>query len=175
MLPGVPDFYQGTEFWDLSLVDPDNRRAVDFAARQQALAANHTDWPDLAAHWEDGRIKLELTRRLLRLRQEFSDLFKHGAYEPLPVSGPHAGHVIAFARTWKNQQLVVAIGRHFAPLSSGGTKWPLGLNATIECSPGATFEDVLGTHPGPPTDKLDLHMMFKTIPVTVLRRTSLPS
>jgi (1->4)-alpha-D-glucan 1-alpha-D-glucosylmutase len=69
-MPGVPDFYQGTEFWDLSLVDPDNRRSVDFAARASTLASigQAPDWPALAGAWPDGRIKLALTRSLLALR-----------------------------------------------------------------------------------------------------------
>ena len=65
-MPGVPDFYQGTEFWDLSLVDPDNRRPVDFAARAAALPAlENPDWAGLAQHWPDGHIKLAWTRHLL--------------------------------------------------------------------------------------------------------------
>ena len=68
-IPGVPDFYQGTEFWDLSLVDPDNRRQVNFAARQQALESDRGDWNELAKTWRDGLIKFVLTRRLLQLRR----------------------------------------------------------------------------------------------------------
>src|SRR4029077_2332089 len=71
-MPGVPDFYQGTEGWDLALVDPDNRRPVDFKSLQAALAnvSDAPDWSALAAHWADGRIKLALTHRLLTLRRE---------------------------------------------------------------------------------------------------------
>jgi (1->4)-alpha-D-glucan 1-alpha-D-glucosylmutase len=170
LLPGVPDFYQGTEFWDLSLVDPDNRRPVDFTARKQALAPGQPDWTDLATHWDDGRIKLALTRQLLRLRHEFSDLFKRGVYEPLPVTGPQTEHVIAFSRTLKRQQLVVAVGRHFTPLTLGGRQWPSGLDANIETASNTAYEDILGTNPGMRTGKLDLHMLFRTIPVSVLRR-----
>src|SRR6202008_753974 len=73
-MPGVPDFYQGTEFWDLSLVDPDNRRPVDFAARASALAARETpDWPRLLQQWPDGRLKLAWTRQLLKLRTELAE------------------------------------------------------------------------------------------------------
>ena len=81
-MPGVPDFYQGTEFWDLSLVDPDNRRPVDFAARADALraVAADPDWPAFTANWRDGRVKLALTRQLLALRTELPDLFTNGAY-----------------------------------------------------------------------------------------------
>lgn len=104
LTPGVPDFYQGTELWDFSLVDPDNRRPVDFAARRQMLRQSHVNCADLAMHWRDGRIKLALTQNLLRLRREFADVFRRGSYEPLPVSGPHTGHVISFARAWKRQR-----------------------------------------------------------------------
>ena len=86
-MPGVPDFYQGTEIWDLSLVDPDNRRPVDFAARPSALAAmgGAPDWTELASHWTDGRIKLALTQRLLALRKELAPVFRDGHYEPVEV------------------------------------------------------------------------------------------
>ena len=98
-MPGVPDFYQGTETWDLSLVDPDNRRPVDFASRAAALAANaDADWPDLASHWTDGQIKLALTHRLLSLRNEMPALFRDGAYEPVEVAGPDRDHILAFRR-----------------------------------------------------------------------------
>src|SRR6202035_5280733 len=83
-MPGLPDFYQGTEFWDLSLVDPDNRRPVDFAERAADLEkVERPDWADLAQHWPDGKIKLAWTRHLLQLRAELADVFAHGGYEPL--------------------------------------------------------------------------------------------
>src|SRR6201994_1818624 len=82
-LPGVPDFYQGTEFWDLSLVDPDNRRPVNFAARAEALATSQTpDWATLAQTWPDGRIKLALTAHLLKLRSHLAEVFADGDYQP---------------------------------------------------------------------------------------------
>ncbi len=171
LLPGVPDYYQGTEFWDLSLVDPDNRRAVDFAARRKELAHGDPDWTKLAGTWRDGRIKLALTRQLLRLRHEFADLFKHGSYAPLAVTGRHAEHVIAFTRTLKRQQLVIAIGRHFAPLSHGGRQWPAEIDASIECAPNRVYEDLLATTPRLRIDKPDGNILFKTIPVSVLRQT----
>ena len=98
-MPGVPDFYQGTEFWDLSLVDPDNRRPVDFAARARALADVKTpDWARLAQNWPDGHLKLAWTRHLIKLRNDLADVFTYGDYQPLEVRGPHRDHVIAFAR-----------------------------------------------------------------------------
>ncbi len=98
-LPGVPDFYQGTEFWDLSLVDPDNRRPVDFAMRADALSALHApDWEKLAQSWPDGRLKLAWTAHLLKMRNDLAEVFTNGDYQPLEVSGPHRDHIIAFAR-----------------------------------------------------------------------------
>jgi (1->4)-alpha-D-glucan 1-alpha-D-glucosylmutase len=124
-MPGVPDFYQGTEFWDLSLVDPDNRRPVDFADRASVLAAIEIpDWPSLAQHWTDGHIKLAWTRHLLKLRTELSDVFAHGDYQPLEVTGAHRDHVIAFARRRGRDAAIVAVAKSFAAFSQGGRAWP---------------------------------------------------
>lgn len=124
-LPGVPDFYQGTEFWDLSLVDPDNRRPVDFADRACALAAlERPNWAALGHGWRDGRLKLAWTRRLLRLRHEWAETFTYGDYEPLPVSGAHADHVIAFVRRHGRDAALTVVGRHFAPFTDAGRHWP---------------------------------------------------
>jgi (1->4)-alpha-D-glucan 1-alpha-D-glucosylmutase len=99
-VPGVPDFYQGAELWDLALVDPDNRRPVDFSARAAALSAigHPPDWPALAASWRDARVKLALMRTLLSLRQQWPAVFTNGTYQPLDVSGPDSNAVVAFAR-----------------------------------------------------------------------------
>jgi (1->4)-alpha-D-glucan 1-alpha-D-glucosylmutase len=124
-MPGVPDFYQGTEFWDFSLVDPDNRRPVDFAARAAALAGLETpDWTSLAQTWTDGGIKLGWTRHLLKLRAELADVFAGGDYQPLEVIGPHRDHVIAFARRHGGDAAIVAVAKSLAPLTQGGRVWP---------------------------------------------------
>ncbi len=169
LLPGVPDFYQGTEFWDYSLVDPDNRHAVDFDRRRRELAEAPAHWPELAAHWRDGRIKLALTHQLLRLRHRFADVFQRGSYEPLAVAGPHAEHVIAFARGWKRQRLIVAVGRHFVPLSDGGRQWPSGWEGAVE-QPAAAHEHLIGGDPGRRTGELNLAALFRDLPVSVLRQ-----
>src|ERR1043165_2312668 len=123
-MPGVPDFYQGTEFWDFSLVDPDNRRPVDFAARLAALKELDTpDWPGLAQNWRDGRIKLAWTRQLLKVRTDLSEVFARGDHQPLEVVGPHRDHVIAFARWYGDDAAVVAVARALAPLTDGGRAW----------------------------------------------------
>jgi (1->4)-alpha-D-glucan 1-alpha-D-glucosylmutase len=124
-MPGVPDFYQGTEFWDLSMVDPDNRRPVDFAARESALRGNESpNWTDLVEHWSDGRIKLAWTRHLLKLRSELADVFTDGSYEPLEVTGRHADHIVAFARRRGREAAIVVVARNFAPFTDGGRVWP---------------------------------------------------
>jgi (1->4)-alpha-D-glucan 1-alpha-D-glucosylmutase len=108
--PGVPDTYQGSEFWDFSLVDPDNRRPVDFAARRAALASTATD-DELLRDWRDGRVKQRLIARLLQLRATRPVLFAHGTYRPLPVRGPRAAHLIAFARQHGDDRLIVVAPR----------------------------------------------------------------
>jgi (1->4)-alpha-D-glucan 1-alpha-D-glucosylmutase len=105
--PGVPDFFQGTEFWDQSLVDPDNRRPVDFGERERALEA--ADSPvELATCWRDGRVKQALIARVLDARRACPELFARGDYAPLLVDGPRAAHVIAFARR-RGDALMIAI------------------------------------------------------------------
>jgi (1->4)-alpha-D-glucan 1-alpha-D-glucosylmutase len=169
MLPGVPDFYQGSEFWDVSLVDPDNRRPVDFDLRRRVLEEEaEPDWPALAARWQDGRIKLALTRRLLALRQHFADVFQRGSYEPLPVEGPHAGHVIAFARSFRRQRLVVVVARHFAALTDGGRHWPASWEGRIGAQSKMTYEPLLGGEEGRRTSDLSLAGLFSELPVCVL-------
>ncbi|WP_417310167.1 malto-oligosyltrehalose synthase [Devosia sp.] len=97
--PGIPDIYQGTEGWDFSLVDPDNRRPVDFDSHARNLAAI-PDMPmsALVEGWHDGRIKQALLHRGLAARSEYPQLFTHGQYHPLEVTGDRSQHVIAFAR-----------------------------------------------------------------------------
>ncbi|MEX2207761.1 MAG: malto-oligosyltrehalose synthase, partial [Myxococcota bacterium] len=126
--PGVPDLYQGSELWDLSLVDPDNRRSVDFARRARALRELAARWRDgsgdpgeLLASWSDGRAKLWLIWRLLELRRARPDLLRDGDYEPLEVVGPRAEHLCAFARRVPGAQLLVVAPRLVAKLLSAGT------------------------------------------------------
>ena len=95
--PGVPDLYQGTEFWDFSLVDPDNRRPVDYGERSSALQANGAPG-ELLANWRDGHVKQAIIRRALQFREQSPLLFAEGTYVPLEVEGPMASHVLAFAR-----------------------------------------------------------------------------
>lgn len=109
-VPGVPDCYQGAEFWDFSLVDPDNRRPVDYAAREAGLA-NGQDWPALMAAWRDGRVKQALIARCLEARRGAPNLFARGDYLPLVPRGQRADSVVAFARRDSSSALVAAACR----------------------------------------------------------------
>ncbi|MCK1515676.1 malto-oligosyltrehalose synthase [Bradyrhizobium sp. 190] len=125
MMPGVPDFYQGTELWDYSLVDPDNRRPVDFAERAGRLdALEKPDWDRLVEKWPSGHLKLAWTRHLLKLRTELADVFTSGDYEPLEVSGPQREHFIAFARRRGREAAIIVVTRWFAPFTDSGRHWP---------------------------------------------------
>jgi (1->4)-alpha-D-glucan 1-alpha-D-glucosylmutase len=121
--PGVPDFYQGTEIWDFSLVDPDNRRPVDYDSRRALLSNLDDHTPDeLLADWPSGRIKLAVIRTLLRFRNDHAEFFRQADYTPLAVSGEYNKNVIAFSRRHANRELIVIVPR----LSAQFASFPLG-------------------------------------------------
>jgi len=134
--PGVPDFYQGADLWDLSLVDPDNRRPVDYAVRRQHLkelklrsakGANlEALAKDLLGSWRDGRIKLYLTQRTLGFRRRHADLFFKGDYVPLYTQGEKHQHACAFSRTAGNESVVIVVPRLVVGLCGGQLHVPLG-------------------------------------------------
>ncbi|MGZ4899076.1 MAG: malto-oligosyltrehalose synthase [Candidatus Angelobacter sp.] len=132
--PGNPDIYQGTELWDFSLVDPDNRRPVDYALRERFLRdldgkAETGDLPDLCAellnNYQDGRIKMWTTMQALRLRRDRRDLFHPGRYRPLQPAGTKKQHLLAFAREHNNHVAIVAVPRLSYTLAGGAMRAPL--------------------------------------------------
>ncbi|MFO8010846.1 MAG: malto-oligosyltrehalose synthase [Dehalococcoidia bacterium] len=131
--PGIPDFYQGSELWDLSLVDPDNRRPVDYRLRQKFLAELLTRSKEgldeliseLLASWEDGRIKMFVTSTALNIRKEDPDLFRAGEYITLQAPGRAGQHVCAFGRRADGRWVVVAVPRMVSRLCAPG-EWPVG-------------------------------------------------
>ncbi|HSU16926.1 malto-oligosyltrehalose synthase [Longimicrobium sp.] len=125
--PGVPDVYQGQEIWDLSLVDPDNRRPVDYALRRTLLAGVRERMRgdrgalcrELVERWEDGRIKLFVTHVALCAREDNADAFTAGEYLPLAVTGARAEHAAAFARRGGGSTLLTIVPRLVATLTGG--------------------------------------------------------
>ena len=178
-MPGTPDFYQGSEFWDLSLVDPDNRRPVDFAARASVLEASgdEPDWTALAATWPHGRIKFALMRRLLALRQRLADVFANGAYRPIEVLGPDRSEVLAFARVSGRTAVIVATGRLFARATHRGTRWPPGeaWNASLTVGRFSKIASVLGDRKAMTGPKLAVSDLFDALPVAVLQAQYMPA
>ncbi|CAN5697416.1 malto-oligosyltrehalose synthase [soil metagenome] len=130
--PGVPDIYQGTELWDFSLVDPDNRRQVDFSQRKQLLKKlkRRQPGPKLAAgllgDLATGEIKLFITQRALAHRADHSDFYLHADYAPLEATGPLAAHVIAYQRTWQGSEIIVVVPRLMGSLLSPSALAPVG-------------------------------------------------
>ena len=117
--PGICDLYQGTEYWDFSLVDPDNRRPVDYPARERSLETAG-DPADLMPHWRDGRVKQAIIARTLALREAAPDLFTKGAYTPLQLEGAAAHHILAFVRSYEGKAAVVLTTRLPASLGLEG-------------------------------------------------------
>ncbi len=179
--PGVPDFYQGTELWDLSLVDPDNRRPVDFEERRRILdELRASSLPrahlarELYGSWEDGRIKLFLTHASLQARRAMPGAFAGGGYVPLLPEGPRAAHLCAFARTGAQAELAVAVApRLVATLLDGGklpaqkfagTTVPVpGVRAGQRLRDAFTGEERVA---GP--DGFAVDQLFSTLPVALL-------
>src|SRR5690606_17141417 len=116
----------GAEFWDFSLVDPDNRSPVNFDQRQVAFAVE-PGAQDLIENWRDGRIKQWLITQVLALRAAQPDLFRHGSYQPLPVEGECAERVVAFARHYDQQdqdQWLIVIAPRMTVALLGNTSIP---------------------------------------------------
>ncbi|HSI14328.1 MAG TPA: malto-oligosyltrehalose synthase, partial [Chthoniobacter sp.] len=168
-VPGMPDFYQGSELWDLSLVDPDNRRPVDYALRRQQLAevSGEVSPAALIEHWRDGRAKMYLIRTLLQFRRQHPHLFREGSYTPVVASGPLADCVIAFERSVPGMTLLVVTPRlttrvGYPPL---GEKWG---ETALELPNPLDRSDLLTGNKCPKSTSLRLADILKEFPVAVL-------
>jgi (1->4)-alpha-D-glucan 1-alpha-D-glucosylmutase len=188
-VPGVPDFYQGSELWDLSMVDPDNRRPVDFRRRIQMLEEIRTEHSehsqrllrDMLLKWQDGRIKLYLTDRALDFRRAHAEVYLEGDYTPLAVRGPKQASVCAFARHRDEHWCVTVAPRLTTQLVAAG-RMPLGRAVWRETSlqlPEAAPEswhnvltgDGLTASPDPGGLKtLALAEVLKRFPIALLSR-----
>ncbi len=179
--PGVPDFYQGSELWDLNLVDPDNRRPVNYELRKNYLAQMaEREEKDLSEFLRellmsayDGRVKMYLIFRLLHMRREHKELFQTGTYLPLTTHGKHKNHVIAFARQSGSQWSVTVAPRFYASLIDEHSI-PLGTqvweDTTIEIPEHApdTWRRVLSNKVLKSNRKMNLSGVCEDFPVALL-------
>ena len=179
--PGVPDFYQGTELWSLALVDPDNRRPVDYEERRARLRALEPvlDRPSTEAliplldEWRTGDIKLYVTAAALRFRRRRAHLFAGGAYLPLVVRGRAADHVIAFARTSGDEAAICVVPRLLARLCERGeipsaTAWA-DTEIQLPAEPGQrAWRNVLTGERHRPDGSLRLSALLRTLPLALL-------
>jgi (1->4)-alpha-D-glucan 1-alpha-D-glucosylmutase len=146
--PGVPDIYQGTEVWDDSLVDPDNRRPVDYARRREILAEVQNASPEeLLQCWPDGQIKMRVMQRLLHLRRGNAELFHEGEYEALKFGGTFAECAIGFVRRRNEETVLVIVPRissrvGFPPT---GEKWQDTAAMLPKFFEGKVFKDIFCT------------------------------
>jgi (1->4)-alpha-D-glucan 1-alpha-D-glucosylmutase len=180
--PGVPDFFQGTELWDFSLVDPDNRRPVDFALRTKLLDELRSSTlsraelaRELYGSWEDGHIKLFLTQAGLLARQKDPDLFAGGGYVALQAQGSRAANLCAFARTSGNSVAVAVAPRLVSGLLDGARlladKFAGTSVAVPGTQPGEKLRDVLtGEEREVRAAGLAVEELFSTLPVALLVR-----
>jgi (1->4)-alpha-D-glucan 1-alpha-D-glucosylmutase len=178
--PGVPDFFQGTELWDLSMVDPDNRRPVDFAARRAMLdeVTRRGEGGDrarlvaaLLAAPLDGKIKLAVTATLLRARQRERELYARGAYLPLAAEGRRKDNVVAFARRWNRRVAITAVGRFFTqlPVQPVGQAWAeTHLTLPAELPVGELTDELTGRTLRAADGALPVGEVFSTLPFAVL-------
>jgi (1->4)-alpha-D-glucan 1-alpha-D-glucosylmutase len=183
--PGVPDIYQGTEIWAFSLVDPDNRRLVDYERRRNMLASLDRDEAQdrnrLLAHMlsspADGRLKMHVTSRALRLRRAHKELFSYGSYEAISVEGRKSEHAVAFARRHAGETVIAAAGRFFLKLGARAEP-PIGTRfweKTVLLVPDAParLRDVFTGRVLEPSETkgsrfLPLEALFNSLPVALL-------
>jgi (1->4)-alpha-D-glucan 1-alpha-D-glucosylmutase len=177
--PGVPDFYQGTELWDLNLVDPDNRRDVDYAARRRMLAALRADVDvgELLANRRDGRIKLFVTTRGLHARAAARPIFEQGDYVPLPASGARRECVFAYARRLGEASTITCVPRMIASLRPDVASPPLGAavwsDTRIEAPDGAYCDVFTGARLDVRDGSIAAATLFDRFPVALLTPCSI--
>jgi (1->4)-alpha-D-glucan 1-alpha-D-glucosylmutase len=180
--PGVPDFYQGTELWDLSLVDPDNRRPVDFATRDAMLAGlAEQDPAAMLRESQDGRIKMFVTNAGLQLRQELPHVFVGGDYLPLATEVTVGADVVAFARVSGEDAVIAAVPRLVAglvnderPSPLGGECWKTSRIILPEALRSRPFRNVFTGEEARPTEAAGQAWLFvgevlQRLPVALLR------
>lgn len=184
--PGVPDLYQGSELWDFSLVDPDNRRPVDYAKRSEILQALRREYAtrdedafagELLGSWQDGRIKMYLTWKLLSLRQANRESFIDGGYLPLETSGPFSENLCAFAR----DRILVIVPRLLGAVIGASMRAPLGEiweNTHVVLPNSFAYQNIFTGARIEPTESVDgpqveIAEIFARLPVAVFQQIAL--
>jgi (1->4)-alpha-D-glucan 1-alpha-D-glucosylmutase len=171
--PGIPDFYQGNEIWNFSLVDPDNRRPVDFGIRVAELnRVSEAPVRGLLENWRDGGIKLRVTRDLLMLRRKIPGLFSSGAYEAVAVSGSFAPNVVSFYRTHGADAVLAVVPRVSAKLGCPplGAVWE---DTRLDGLPAVgAWEDIVTKKTQAGDQPLYLRSIFSELPFALLRSRS---
>lgn len=180
--PGVPDFFQGSELWDLSMVDPDNRRPVDFETRARFLAeigqrrSQEMGPPaqELLDDWTDGRLKLFVTHQALGLRSSHPDLFRDGEYMPLKCSGHRSEHICSFMRRFQGTCAVVVVPTLVSRLVQAG-QFPIGENVWEDARlaiprnvPGQWVQVLTGEHIASEPEGLRVSDVLRKFPVALL-------
>ncbi len=188
--PGVPDFFQGTELWDFSMVDPDNRRPVDFAKRARLLGEllrqSESDRMglvrDVIGAPEDGRVKLFVTSALLACRRRERDLFARGEYLPLTVEGKHKECVVAFARRWQGRISITVTGRFFTRLGGDPSRVPSGsawgdtvVQIPTDAASGQLADALTGASPRTDGGAIRVADLFEPLPFAVLVGDATPA
>ena len=183
--PGVPDTYQGNEVWEFSLVDPDNRRVVDYQSRKHMLCAIRRSAKsdlrkltrELTDHMHDGRIKMYVLWQALNARNRFANSFQEGGYLPLEVFGEHAHNLVAFGRVHANSTIVVAVPRLCARLLQNRLELPLGdpvwRNTAVAVPLQGTWHNLLtgesiSTHNTDGAATIQASELFRQFPVALL-------
>jgi (1->4)-alpha-D-glucan 1-alpha-D-glucosylmutase len=183
--PGVPDFFQGTELFEATLTDPDNRRPIDFASREALLAslpAPGTPEADLVPavqrmldRWEDGQIKLHVIRSLLQQRRAFPDLFAEGSYRPVGTSGRAGVNLVAWSRR-RGRHWIIALVPRLALEAGGPGRFPIGPrvwgNTTCVLPKGApqSYVDIFtGRRITATRGRIEVASALGVLPVALLR------
>ena len=184
--PGIPDVYQGCEYWDLSMVDPDNRRPVNYAQRRDALrmleppdtAHRNTLLRQLTGNVLDPSIKLYVLAQSLRTRRSMADVFTKGSYQPLVVRGERKHALLAFRRSWQHQEAIVLVSLRIANLPLNNFL-PLGepcwkdTRVVVPNAEGTQWTNAFTQQTITATDHLPVSQVLHDFPVALLTKNAL--
>lgn len=168
--PGIPDFFQGSELWELSLVDPDNRHVVDYSRRISLLKSlNLNELDQWIENLEDGRLKLFMIQKILTFRREHPALFREGSYAPIESKGKMAPHIVAFSRKENEIQIIVVVGRFYLQLLDRPiNSWD---DTVLEISSGliGDYKEIFTGQNIQLTKETPLTQIFSKLPFAILK------